>query len=118
MRRACPFRERSLRRCWATRENLSLVSIARRARKVRAQMSVTATPSTVPSEVRHTRTPGRADPSRPTTPIRMLFFVREAFPTFRVDVDILFGNELLGRGHQIDFVMQGARESEPAGPRS
>jgi len=47
-------------------------------------------------------------------PIGMLFFVREAFPTSRVDVDVLFGRELLGRGHCIDFVMQAASaESAP-----
>jgi len=40
--------------------------------------------------------------------IRMLYWTREAFPTFRVDLDILFGRELLGRGHAIDFVMQAA----------
>ena len=39
-------------------------------------------------------------------PIRLLFFVREPFPTFRPDVAVLFGHELLQRGHEIDFVMQ------------
>lgn len=38
--------------------------------------------------------------------IRLLFFVREPFPTSRVDVDVLFGRKLLERGHHIDFVMQ------------
>ena len=47
--------------------------------------------------------------------IRMLFFVREPFPTFRVDVDVLFGVELLGRGHEIDFVMQAASSGDPGG---
>jgi glycosyltransferase involved in cell wall biosynthesis len=46
----------------------------------------------------------------------MLFFVREPFPTFRPDVAVLFGDELLGRGHQIDFVMQAALDSDPIGP--
>ena len=46
----------------------------------------------------------------------MLFFVREAFPTFRVDVDVLFGRELLGRGHQIDFVMQAEAAEAHSGP--
>jgi len=50
--------------------------------------------------------------------IRMLYFVREPFPTFRPDVDVLFGNELLGRGHAIDFVMQAERDTEAAGPRA
>jgi len=39
-------------------------------------------------------------------PIRMLFWIREEFPTYRVDIDVLFGRELIGRGHAIDFVMQ------------
>jgi glycosyltransferase involved in cell wall biosynthesis len=42
----------------------------------------------------------------PTEPLRILFWTREDFPTFRVDVDVLFGRELIGRGHAIDFVMQ------------
>ena len=46
----------------------------------------------------------------------MLFFVREAFPTHRVDVDVLFGRELLGRGHQIDFVMQAESAEVRSGP--
>jgi len=52
-----------------------------------------------------------------TPKIRMLCFAAETFPTHRVDVDVLFGRELAGRGHEIDFVMQAASESEPAGPR-
>jgi glycosyltransferase involved in cell wall biosynthesis len=47
----------------------------------------------------------------------MLFFVRESFPTFRSDVEVLFGHELLTRGHQIDLVMQAAREDEVVGPQ-
>lgn len=52
-----------------------------------------------------------------TATIRMLCFAAETFPTHRVDVDVLFGRELAGRGHAIDFVMQAASEAEPAGPR-
>ncbi|HVW69517.1 MAG TPA: glycosyltransferase [Steroidobacteraceae bacterium] len=37
--------------------------------------------------------------------IRLLFFTREPFPLRLVDVDVLFGRELIGRGHHIDFVM-------------
>jgi glycosyltransferase involved in cell wall biosynthesis len=49
-----------------------------------------------------------------TGPVRMLYWTREEFPTFRVDIDILFGRELLRRGHAIDFVMQaGAAEIHP-----
>ena len=40
--------------------------------------------------------------------IRMLCFVRETWPTHRVDITELFGRELLGRGHEIDFVMAAA----------
>lgn len=36
----------------------------------------------------------------------MLFFPAEFFPTNRVRLTVLFGRELLGRGHAIDFVMQ------------
>lgn len=38
--------------------------------------------------------------------IRMLFIPNETYPTSRVDVALLFGQELHGRGHLIDFVMQ------------
>lgn len=50
------------------------------------------------------------------TAIRMLYFVRESFPTFRPDVEVLVGEELLRRGHAIDLVMQAGREAEAAGP--
>ena len=50
--------------------------------------------------------------------IRMLCFVRETFPTFRPDIEVLFGHELLSRGHQIDLVMQAGRATESVGPRS
>ncbi len=52
-----------------------------------------------------------------TPKIRMLCFAAETFPTHRVDVDVLFGRELAGRGHAVDFVMQAAGEAQPAGPR-
>ena len=45
----------------------------------------------------------------------MLFFVRESFPTFRSDVEVLFGRELLARGHQIDLVMQAGSDDEAPG---
>ena len=47
--------------------------------------------------------------------IRLLYFTREEFPTHRVDVDILFGRELIGRGHAIDFVMQAASAQQSVG---
>lgn len=46
----------------------------------------------------------------------MLCFAREQFPTHRVDVDVLFGRELIGRGNDIDFVMQADSELVRAGP--
>lgn len=50
--------------------------------------------------------------------IRMLCFARERFPTHRVDITELFGRELIGRGHQIDFVMQAASAAVMPGPTS
>ena len=50
--------------------------------------------------------------------IRMLFMPRERFPTYRIDVDVLFGRELLQRGHAIDFVMQAESEDVPRGVHS
>ncbi len=50
--------------------------------------------------------------------IRMLLFVRDPFPAFRSDLEVLFGREMLARGHEIDLVMQAARETENTGPRS
>ena len=50
--------------------------------------------------------------------IRMLMFVRDPFPAFRSDLEVLFGREMLARGHQIDLVMQAASETEATGPRS
>jgi len=47
--------------------------------------------------------------------LRMLFWTREEFQTFRVDVDVLFGRELIGRGHEIDLVMESPDASIAAG---
>lgn len=55
--------------------------------------------------------------ARPGT-LRILFWTREEFPTFRVDIDVLFGRELLGRGHAIDFVMQAGSAQVVAGSHS
>jgi glycosyltransferase involved in cell wall biosynthesis len=46
---------------------------------------------------------------------RLLFFVRETYPTFRPDVEVLFAEELPSRGHQIDFVMQAGRDTDGVG---
>ncbi len=52
-----------------------------------------------------------------TRRIRLLVFANESFPTHRVDVDVLFGEELFSRGHAIDFVMQAATASQGSGPQ-
>lgn len=49
-------------------------------------------------------------------PLRILFLVREPFPTFRPDVETLFGHELVGRGHAIDLVTQAASAHVTPGP--
>ncbi|MFO1378446.1 MAG: glycosyltransferase family 4 protein [Steroidobacteraceae bacterium] len=48
----------------------------------------------------------------------MLCFARERYPTHRVDITELFGRELIGRGHEIDFVMQAASTAVTPGPTS
>lgn len=48
--------------------------------------------------------------------LRLLFFPRERFPTFRGRIEVLFGRELLDRGHRIDLVMQAEDAAEPGGP--
>ena len=50
-----------------------------------------------------------------TPALRLLFFPRERYPTDRVRITTLFGRELLGRGHEIDLVMQAASESVQVG---
>jgi glycosyltransferase involved in cell wall biosynthesis len=47
--------------------------------------------------------------------MRMLYFVRERYPTHRVDVEELFAREIVRRGHRIDLVMQAASGAEPVG---
>ncbi len=47
--------------------------------------------------------------------IKMLFIPREEFPADRVRINVLFGREMLGRGHEIDLVMQ-SDGSAKAGP--
>lgn len=48
---------------------------------------------------------------------RLLFFAREKFPTHRVDLEVLFGRELVPRGHSVDLVMQAGSRSLGSGPR-
>lgn len=38
--------------------------------------------------------------------MKYLFVSSDKFPPFRVDVSILFGKEMTGRGHKIDFLLQ------------
>ncbi len=38
--------------------------------------------------------------------LKILFLSSDRFPPFRVDVKILFGRELSGRGHKIDWILQ------------
>lgn len=47
--------------------------------------------------------------------LRILFFTREDFPTHRVDVEVLFGKEIIGRGHTVDLVMQAATAATRGG---
>jgi glycosyltransferase involved in cell wall biosynthesis len=49
--------------------------------------------------------------------MRVLFIPWEDFPTDRVRINVLFGSELIGRGHEIDLVMQAADESVAVGPQ-
>jgi glycosyltransferase involved in cell wall biosynthesis len=48
----------------------------------------------------------------------MLFIPAERYPTDRVRINVLFGHELLSRGHTIDLVMQADDERTPAGPKN
>lgn len=50
--------------------------------------------------------------------MRMLFIPRESYPTDRVRINVLFGRELLSRGHEIDLVMQASTESVTLGAQS
>jgi glycosyltransferase involved in cell wall biosynthesis len=47
--------------------------------------------------------------------MRVLFVPREQYPTDRVRINVLFGRELLSRGHEIDVVMQAASEKVATG---
>jgi len=38
--------------------------------------------------------------------LKLLFISSDKFPPFRVDVSVLFGKEIVGRGHVIDWVLQ------------
>jgi glycosyltransferase involved in cell wall biosynthesis len=40
------------------------------------------------------------------SPLRLLVVAADTYPPFRVDVVVLFGEELAGRGHHIDWILQ------------
>ena len=44
-------------------------------------------------------------------PLRLLVISSDPFPPTRVDVAVLFGEELAGRGHQIDWILQSEAHS-------
>jgi glycosyltransferase involved in cell wall biosynthesis len=53
--------------------------------------------------------PAKAEPesrSRPADKFRLLVVSSDTFPPSRVDVSVLFGEELAGRGHRIDWILQ------------
>jgi glycosyltransferase involved in cell wall biosynthesis len=50
---------------------------------------------------------------RPVHPkFRLLVLSSDPFPPTRVDVSVLFGEELAGRGHQIDWILQSEADCE------
>jgi len=44
--------------------------------------------------------------SKPDKKLKFLFLTADKYPPFRADVKILFGRELAGRGHLIDWILQ------------
>jgi glycosyltransferase involved in cell wall biosynthesis len=48
----------------------------------------------------------------PHPKFRLLVLSSDTFPPTRVDVSILFGEELAGRGHQIDWILQSEADCE------
>ncbi len=44
--------------------------------------------------------------SKPDKKLKFLFLTADKYPPFRSDVKILFGRELAGRGHLIDWILQ------------
>lgn len=41
-----------------------------------------------------------------TKKLKMLFISSDKYPPFRVDVSVLFGKEIVNRGHQVDWILQ------------
>jgi glycosyltransferase involved in cell wall biosynthesis len=57
-------------------------------------------PSSASADALKDPTPGSG------SPIRLLVVSSDTYPPMRVDVSVLFGMELAGRGHQIDWILQ------------
>jgi glycosyltransferase involved in cell wall biosynthesis len=53
----------------------------------------------------HGEKPPLTSPSKRKN-LRLLFVSTDRFPPYRVDVDVLFGREMIRRGHQIDWILQ------------
>ncbi len=46
--------------------------------------------------------------------LKILYLSADTFPPFRVDISVLFGREIAGRGHRIDWLLQGGNSSRQA----
>jgi glycosyltransferase involved in cell wall biosynthesis len=44
--------------------------------------------------------------SKSKSPLNLLFIAADRFPSFRSDLSVLFGNEMVNRGHRIDWIQQ------------
>lgn len=51
-------------------------------------------------------------PSNSKNKLRFLFVSSDKFPPYRVDVSVLFGKELMGRGHEVDWILQSEQDCE------
>jgi glycosyltransferase involved in cell wall biosynthesis len=58
--------------------------------------------------------PGRAEPARLGGMLRLLVISSDTYPPTRVDVSVLFGEELAARGHKIDWILQSEDACEKA----
>ena len=45
-------------------------------------------------------------------PLRFLFVTEDKYPPYRADIAVLFGEELAGRGHKIDWLLQAERAGD------
>jgi glycosyltransferase involved in cell wall biosynthesis len=60
----------------------------------------------------HESTPAVAEATRSERKFRLLAISSDTFPPTRVDVAVLFGEELAGRGHRIDWLLQSEAQCE------